>query len=187
MMRFCVDDKVPVAAAENHEVSPWYTIDWIGWKLIEWDLSDPDQVGEWLGDGKLDGTLRFDSIQLTYVEGLESKSTVYFDDLRIVKKYNVLKIEDDTPHLPENFSLSQNYPNPFNPITHIKFSLTETNLTTLTIYDVIGRKVKTLVNERLAPGVYEVVFDAGSLASGTYFYILNSGSHTTKKKMILLK
>lgn len=187
MVRFCLDDKVPVAAVENHEVSLWYTIDWIGWKLIEWDLSDPDQVGEWLGDGKLDGTLRFDSIQLTYVEGVELKGTVYFDDLRIVKKYNVLKIEDDSPYIPEKFSLSQNYPNPFNPITHIKFSLTETNLTTLTIYDVIGRKVKTLVNERLAPGVYEVVFDAGSLASGTYFYILNSGSHTMKKKMILLK
>jgi len=99
----------------------------------------------------------------------------------------VLKIEDDTNHRPEKFSLSQNYPNPFNPITHIKFSLTETNLTTLTIYDVIGRKVKTLVNERLSTGEYEVAFNAGALASGTYFYILNSGSHTMKKKMILLK
>ena len=170
------------------EVSQWYTIDWMGWKLIEWDLSDPTQVGDWIGNGELDGTrYRFDSFQLQYEVGVEDNGTIYFDDLRLVKKYNVLKIEDDTPHRPENFSLSQNYPNPFNPITQIKFSLTESNLTTLTIYDIIGRKVKTLVNERLSAGEYEVVFDAGTLASGTYFYILNSGSHIMKKKMILLK
>ena len=90
-------------------------------------------------------------------------------------------------NIPKEYSLSQNYPNPFNPTTQIKFSLIETNLTTLTVYDVVGRKVKTLVNERLSQGEYEVVFEAGVLASGTYFYILNSGPHTMKKKMILLK
>ncbi len=170
------------------EVSKWVDIDWLGWKLVEWDLSDPNSVGSWLGNEILDGTsYYFDSLQLTHAEEAEVIGTIYFDDLQIVEKFNVSKVEDNTPYLPEKFLLSQNYPNPFNPITHIKFSLTETNLTTLTIYDVIGRKVKTLVNERLAPGVYEVVFDAGSLASGTYFYILNSGSHTMKKKMILLK
>ena len=163
-------------------------IDWLGWKLVEWDLSDPNSVGSWLGNEILDGTsYYFDSLQLTHAEEAEAIGTIYFDDLQIVEKFNVSNVEDNTPHLPEKFSLSQNYPNPFNPITHIKFSLTETNLTTLTIYDVIGRKVKTLVNERLAPGAYEVVFDASTLASGTYFYILNSGSHTMKKKMILLK
>jgi len=185
--RFAVDEKIG-STWPNHEVSQWYTIDWIGWKLVEWDLSDPAQVGDWIGNGVLDGTrYRIDSYQLQYEEGVEEQGTIYFDDLRLVNKYNVLKIADQDIVQPEKFSLSQNYPNPFNPVTHIKFSLTETNLTTLNIYDVIGRKVQTLVNERLSPGAYEIAFDAGSLASGTYFYILNSGSHTMKKKMTLLK
>jgi hypothetical protein len=187
MMRFCLDDRLPVVAASYHEVSSWYTIDWIGWKLIEWDLSDPDQVGSWLGDGNLDGNLRFDSIQLTHTEGTEVKGSLYFDDLRVVNKHSVLRIESDINQLPKEYSLTQNFPNPFNPITQIKFSLIEMNLTTLTIYDVVGRKVQVLVNERLSPGEYEVTFNAGTLASGTYFYILNSGSQTMKKKMILLK
>jgi N-acetylmuramoyl-L-alanine amidase len=186
-LRFCVDDRLPNENASYHEVSLWYTIDWIGWKLLEWDLSDPDQVGSWLGDRKLDGNLRFDSFQFTHAEGMESQSSIYFDDLRVVKKYSVLKIESESNQIPTEYSLSQNYPNPFNPITHIKFSLIETDFTTLNIYDVVGRKVQTLVNERLSPGEYEVLFDAATLASGTYIYVLTSGSQTMKKKMILLK
>jgi N-acetylmuramoyl-L-alanine amidase len=185
--RFALDEG-DESSWPNHEVSQWYTIDWIGWKLVEWDLSDPTQVGEWIGNGVLDGIkYRIDSFQLRYEDGVEENGTVYFDDLRLVKKFNVLNIVKRESLLPDKFTLDQNYPNPFNPITHIKFSLTKANLTTLTIYDVIGRRVQSLVNEKLSPGEYEVVFEAGVLASGTYFYILNSGPHTMKKKMILLK
>lgn len=87
----------------------------------------------------------------------------------------------------EKFYLYQNYPNPFNPLTQIKFSLREANYTNLTIYDILGRQVSALVNEKLAPGVYTIDFNAGKLASGTYFYILNSGPEVMKKKMVLLK
>jgi hypothetical protein len=185
--RFALDEG-NASSWPNHEVSQWYTIDWIGWKLVEWDLSDPSQVGEWIGNGILDGTkYRIDSYQIQYEEGAEEKGRIYFDDLRLVKKYNVLKLSDEDAPVPQNFSLSQNYPNPFNPVTQIKFSITESNLTTLVIYDVMGRKVQTLVNERLSPGEYEVTFEAGHLASGTYFYMLNSGSQTLRKKMVLLK
>jgi hypothetical protein len=172
----------------NHEVSQWYTVDWIGWKLVEWDLSDPSQVGEWIGNGILDGTrYRIDSYQLRYEEGADEQGRIYFDDLRLVQRYNVLKISDDISHIPNAFSLSQNFPNPFNPTTQIRFTLSESNLTTLAVYDVVGRKVQTLVNETLSPGEYEITFDAGYLASGTYFYILNSGTQTLKKKMVLIK
>ena len=64
-IRFCVDDNVDESAGSNHEVSPWYTIDWIGWKLVSWDMS-VDEAGEWIGDGNLNGSLRFDSFQLTF-------------------------------------------------------------------------------------------------------------------------
>jgi hypothetical protein len=185
--RFALDEG-DATGWPNHEVSQWYTIDWIGWKLVEWDLSDPTQVGDWIGNAVLDGTrYSMDSFQLQYEDGANEKGSIHFDDLQLVKKYNVLTISEGESVSPEKFSLSQNSPNPFNPITHIRFSLYETNITTLKIYDIIGKKVQTLVSERLSPGEYEVVFEAGALASGTYFYVLNSGPHTIKKKMTLLK
>jgi N-acetylmuramoyl-L-alanine amidase len=187
LFRFALDEG-DASSWPNHEVSQWHTIDWVGWKLVEWDLSDPSQVGDWIGNGVLDGTrYAMDSFQLQYLDGVEEQGRIYFDDLRLVKKYNVLKISDDNSPLPNTFSLNQNFPNPFNPTTQIRFSLTETNITTLVVYDVVGRKVQTLVNKSLSPGEYEVSFDAGHLSSGTYFYMLNSGSQTLKKKMVLLK
>ncbi len=87
----------------------------------------------------------------------------------------VLPIEVDEVTVVEEFFLDQNYPNPFNPITKIKFSIKETNPTTLVIYDVLGQAVATLVDEKLMPGAYTVQFNGQYLATGTYFYILRSG------------
>ncbi len=94
----------------------------------------------------------------------------------------------------KDYLLYQNYPNPFNPTTKIKYSIAvgNTNVAspanvTLRIYDVLGREVATLVNERKEPGTYEVLFDAANLTSGIYFYKLTAGSFTDTKKMLLLK
>jgi hypothetical protein len=110
-LRFAVDDNVPVVSASNHEVSPWYTIDWIGWRQVSWDMTN-DGTGTWLGDGKLDGTLRFDSIQFTYSPGSATTGTIYFDDLRLLKK-TAVGVEEPVAALPSVFALHQNYPNPF--------------------------------------------------------------------------
>lgn len=99
----------------------------------------------------------------------------------------VLPIEQENVAKVEKFNLEQNFPNPFNPVTQIKFSLSETNQTTLIIYDVVGRKVKTLIDNRMTAGEYAVDFNASRLASGTYFYVLRSGPFTMRKKMIYLK
>ena len=85
------------------------------------------------------------------------------------------------------YLLSQNYPNPFNPKTIINFQLPKNNYVTLKIYDVMGREVETLVNERLQRGTYEVTFDASSLNSGVYFYKLTTDGFTETKKLILIK
>ncbi len=86
------------------------------------------------------------------------------------------------------FSLSQNYPNPFNPATTIEFTLAEDGLTTLKIYDVLGREVATLVKEELKAGVvHQVAFDASRFCSGIYFYQLESGSQTQVRKLLLMK
>ncbi len=95
---------------------------------------------------------------------------------------------------PHRFELSQNYPNPFNPSTKIKYSIPNSPLpfgkglgVRLEVYDILGREVATLVNEKQRPGNYEVTFDGAKLSSGIYFYKLQAGSFVQTKKMILLK
>ena len=97
------------------------------------------------------------------------------------------EIEVEVDFTPKEFVLYQNYPNPFNPNTVISYQLPVTSNVTVKVYDVLGNEVATLVNEEKQPGVYEVVFDASSLASGIYLYKLLAGSFVQTKKMILLK
>src|SRR6056297_168533 len=89
--------------------------------------------------------------------------------------------------LPENFSLDQNYPNPFNPSTQIQFSLPEASDVKLTVYNVLGQQVATLVNEFMQAGSHTARFDAGSLSSGMYIYRLEAGSAQLDGKMMLIK
>jgi photosystem II stability/assembly factor-like uncharacterized protein len=89
--------------------------------------------------------------------------------------------------VPENFSLAQNYPNPFNPSTTIKFDIPKSTFVKITVYDILGKEVKTLVNQNVGTGSYTLDFDAYNLASGTYFYRMNAGEFNITKKMVLIK
>ena len=89
--------------------------------------------------------------------------------------------------LPTDYTLSQNYPNPFNPTTQISFSTPNQGFIRLTVYNLIGQEITTLVNEELSAGNYSVEFNAENLSSGIYFYTLNTSGFTTTKKMILMK
>jgi len=84
-------------------------------------------------------------------------------------------------NVPTTYKLEQNYPNPFNPVTNISFSVIENNLTTLKIYDVLGKEVNTLVNRVLPKGNYNIQFNAVGLASGVYIYRLISGNFISSK------
>ncbi|RPI66867.1 MAG: T9SS C-terminal target domain-containing protein, partial [Ignavibacteriales bacterium] len=89
---------------------------------------------------------------------------------------------------PQSFSLSQNYPNPFNPVTSITFSLPESGIVSLKIYNVLGNEVSTLLNNRLNAGTHNVVFNALNLSSGIYYYRLEfEGTFADTKQMVLLK
>ncbi len=88
---------------------------------------------------------------------------------------------------PKEFALEQNYPNPFNPTTAISYQLSSNSLTTLKIYDAIGREVATLVNEVKEAGYYSAQFDGSALSSGIYFAKLTSDRKTQMKKLLLLK
>ncbi len=88
---------------------------------------------------------------------------------------------------PAEFFLAQNYPNPFNPNTVIEFNVQSSEFVTLNIHDVLGRKVATLLDEKLPAGTHKVDFDASTLASGVYYYRLRAGDRSASKKMILMK
>lgn len=86
-----------------------------------------------------------------------------------------------------NFELQQNFPNPFNPTTQIRFSLAEQSQVTLKVYNILGKEIATLVNDVKGAGVHEVSFNGTGLASGVYFYTLQTGKFTQTNKMILVK
>ncbi|MBC8043844.1 MAG: VCBS repeat-containing protein [Rhizobacter sp.] len=95
--------------------------------------------------------------------------------------------DQPTSVAPAAFTLSQNYPNPFNPSTTIRYSLPAASDVKLKIYDVLGKEVATLVNERKATGTYTANFNAAQFASGVYFYRLQAGTAVQTKKMLLVK
>jgi len=99
----------------------------------------------------------------------------------------VLIAKNISSEVPDKYSLFQNYPNPFNPTTKIRFAVPESVHAKVIIYDVMGREVQTLVNERLQPGTYETTFDGSTLNSGVYFYKLIGGSFSETKRMLLIK
>jgi photosystem II stability/assembly factor-like uncharacterized protein len=91
------------------------------------------------------------------------------------------------PETPKGFNLRQNYPNPFNPTTTIEYELPQRSLLSISIYDLTGRLVKTLINESQEAGVYRLEFTAIGLSSGTYFYTLRTPQYQETKSMVILK
>ena len=111
---------------------------------------------------------------------------------------NVLKLGDDIPtsvpeypediiDVPKDYSLEQNYPNPFNPSTTIRFTLNKTEHVRLIIYDILGKEIRTLLDNTVFPGEHSLVFEARGLSSGVYFYTLQVGNAFETKKMVLMK
>ncbi|MBO6869429.1 MAG: T9SS type A sorting domain-containing protein, partial [Balneola sp.] len=95
--------------------------------------------------------------------------------------------EDEVNEIPEGFKLGQNYPNPFNPTTNINYSIDQAGLVTLKVYDITGREVATLVNNRENAGDHTVTFDATNLASGVYIYTLQANGIRLTNRMTLIK
>ena len=95
--------------------------------------------------------------------------------------------DDKEPEVPIRFGLSQNYPNPFNALTIIRYSLPSASDVTIEIFDILGRRVETLVQGEQPAGYHQVVWDAENQSSGMYFYRIQAGEYIETRKMVLLK
>lgn len=119
--------------------------------------------------------------------GLRNDMGAYGGPLRRILTSGLIGIQGNGTITPNNFSLHQNYPNPFNPSTMISFDIIKGGLVKLIVYDVTGKEVSRLIDSYKQAGKYDLVFNAGNLPSGIYFYVLNAGIESSTKKMILLK
>jgi len=120
-------------------------------------------------------------------EGCSFSLANLLDNQNIIAKRAINQISFKSAAVIKDYALAQNYPNPFNPATIITYQLPKSGSVTLKIYDMLGKEVKTLVNEQKEMGRYTVQFDASSLASGMYVYQLRANDYTSTKKMLLLK
>jgi len=120
--------------------------------------------------------------------GVRGSATLdwYIDDIILHSDSTLLDINDDI-QLPSHFTLHQNYPNPFNPVTTIRYDLPIQTEAKLTIYNVLGQEVDILVNGKLVAGEHRTVWDATNVASGIYFYRLETPQKQITKKLVVLK
>ena len=149
-----------------------------------------DGTGTWIGDGDLDGEMRFDSFQMTYGPGNSQYGTVLIDDLRVV--HQTALYNDDRLVYPQEFKLLPNYPNPFNPQTRINYQLPKTDHVKLIITDIRGREIIELKDLRESAGVHSIIWNGKDrsgqpVSAGVYFALLKVGNKTSTQKMLLVK
>ncbi|MFH1422421.1 MAG: T9SS type A sorting domain-containing protein, partial [Planctomycetota bacterium] len=166
-------------------------LDNIGYKL----LNNPSGLHNYSKEFTVNASvLRTQNIYLLPnigVSGTLNNSNLYFTLVNVCIAEN--EVGKNSPEninnkiQPTEYVLQQNYPNPFNPATNIKYNLPQDSFVELKIFDVLGREITTLVNEKQESGNYSIQFDASNLPSGIYIYRIVSGKFTQTKKMILLK
>ena len=164
-----------VFGSAAQKVVPVDTIDWYGWKF----------VGMWRAESDTStSTLRGFAVK-RLSSALLTGGAIYVDDIQVGGKVTGILAGTSQPN---SFELSQNYPNPFNPTTVISYRLSSANKVTLKVYDILGREVATLADGVESAGQHSIVFNAGRLSSGVYFYSLTTSEGVRiAKKMILMK
>ena len=168
-------------------------------------------LGQYWG-GRAHGSLYIDNAFVVPFDevGTTTETTYHIDNFPEKAKYVAVYVEDPSGQLQDSpamiglvkmataidhtntvarkFELKQNYPNPFNPTTFVRFSIPERSKVKLTVYDILGRKVMDVIhNKQMAAGSHLVKIDGSRLASGLYFYKLQTKNHTAVKKMLLIK
>jgi hypothetical protein len=142
--------------------------------LIGWGMTNPSVT-----EVKPDGTIAF---EMSLPAGVVSYRAYKFD-----WNGSPLAIGNEHNKIPSSFELNQNYPNPFNPSTKINYQIASAGNVKLSVYDVLGKEVQVLLDQKQNPGIYQIVWNASNFPSGVYFYKLQTGSFTETRKMMLIK
>jgi hypothetical protein len=107
--------------------------------------------------------------------------------LETARWFTLIGIQNISSEIPKEYKLYQNYPNPFNPSTFINFDIIKSGNVKIILYDILGREIRTVINETIQPGKFRVSLNADNLASGVYFYKITTAEFTDVKKMLLIK
>ncbi len=166
-------------------------------------LDNKDHWYEFMYDGETGAVINDNIVTLHLVDGLRGDNDLTINGIIFepgLPAVIVTDVKNDESKLPDKYALYQNYPNPFNPTTTIKYSIPthsssstlikgnkDAVLVSLKIFDLLGRKIATLVNKKQFPGIYSVTFNASGLPSGVYFYKLSINNYIKTKRMLLLK
>ncbi len=153
-----------------------------------------DPVGNWTGAeynyGQGHVVLMSQPVEFYLLTGYGYGQGPHFENLLINSTFYATRCDDgfvEANEQAQSFGLLGNYPNPFNPSTTISFSIDETSPVSLRVFDITGREVATLVEGLVEQGLHEASFDAGNMASGAYFYTLESEGQVDTRKMLLVK
>jgi len=149
------------------------------WTEVVWDLSGVDRDTPW------DRVVIIADLEGPSGDGSD-RFTWFFDDFNISTEVSTSS-EIAESGIPQSLELKQNYPNPFNPTTNIEFSIPENTHTTLDVFDMLGQRVATLVDQSMAAGQHSVSFDASNLSSGIYIYRIQAGNSIQTRKLTLIK
>lgn len=191
------------SGAANIEFYSGYSTAWLSAATLKLNISTNGganwtQIWEAVNDGQPWGW-RYQNVDITqYANNANMKlawqyvgndgDAAAIDNVKLTGFVTVTDVkEEENERIPNNYELSQNYPNPFNPSTKINYSIPASSKVSLIVYDILGREIKTLVNEFQNAGRYSVDFNAVGLASGIYFYRLKSGQFSETRKLILLR
>ncbi len=176
-LRFVVDDSLhasPGGSPTAVEVSRWINVDWVGWRLLEWDFQN-DSPGSWVGDGSLDGEIRLNGIQLSYLPGSSMPGgELHIAAVQVAERVVTSADTRGDASVPLCFAVHQNYPNPFNPSTRIAYELPRETWVRFVVYDLLGRRVATLVDRMESAGFHHLDWHGADgnghpVTSGLYF------------------
>ncbi len=164
------------------------TVTWV-WDEGTHTTTSDSTTGTDVWDAPLDQNDPTFSFVLTY-PGVHHYHCKFHASLGMVGTITVqvpTSVTEENNQTPIKYQLDQNYPNPFNPATEIRYSIGKSGLVQLNVYNILGKRIKSLINQIQSAGNYDVSFNAGNLPSGIYFYKLSTKNYNKTKKMILMK